>query len=101
MSAMFTEHAVENMRQRDVSQSDLVHLLETVERVANNPIELTQSGDVVRVGRRRGENTFIVRAGDMRALISVKPEQVIVMNVYRADMVEREKEASEPGHIAT
>jgi hypothetical protein len=93
-AAMFTDHAVEHMRQRDFTQIDLADLLKTVERMADNPAELRHSKDVVRVGRQQGEETFIVRSGDMRAIIAIdpaKPEKVFVLSVYRADISEQDK----------
>jgi len=93
-AAMFTDHAVERMRQKDFTQIDLADLLKTVERVADDPTELRHSRDVVRVGSQQGEETFIVRSGDMRAIIAIdpaEPEKVFVLSVYRANMSDQDK----------
>lgn len=88
MSAMFTQQALERMRERDVAQHEMDSLLETVQRLAEDPSVLVRSGEVERVKQKQGDDAFIVRAGEMRALVTVDPavpEQVIVMSVYRAD----------------
>jgi hypothetical protein len=99
VSALFTQHAVERLRERRMTPTDRARLLDAIQRVADNPSELTRSVGVVSVGRYRDEDTFIVRAGDMRAVVIVdraKPTQVTVINVFRADETEQQAQI-DPG----
>ncbi|MDP4025942.1 hypothetical protein Q8W71_25240 [Methylobacterium sp. NEAU 140] len=86
MNAVFTQSAVERMRGRDITETDVNRLLAIVERVAQQPGTLTNPENAVRLGRE--EETFIVRAGEMRAVVTIdpaQPERIIVLSVYRAD----------------
>jgi hypothetical protein len=88
MNAVFTQHAVDRMRAQGLKAVDVNRILQQVEHVVQDRQTLTHSDDVVRLGILRGEETFIVRAGDMRAVLAVtgdRPEQVVVVGVYRAD----------------
>ncbi|MCJ2134501.1 hypothetical protein MKK69_10620 [Methylobacterium sp. J-026] len=88
MNAVFTQHAVDHMRAQGLKTVDVDRLLQRVERVAQDRETLTHSDDVVRLGMLSGEEAFLVRAGDMRAVLAVtrdRPERVVVVGVYRAD----------------
>jgi hypothetical protein len=56
MSAVFTQHAVERMRERGLTQAEVMRLLEVVEQVADDPGERSRSHNVLRVGRQRGDD---------------------------------------------
>ena len=88
MNAVFTQHAVDRMRADGLDAIAVNRLLQQVAHVAQDRKTLTHSDDVIRLGMLSGEETFIVRAGDMRAVLAVThdcPEQVVVVGVYRAD----------------
>ena len=100
MNTVFTQHAVARMQARDVNDIDVSRLLEKVEHVSRDRETLTRSEDVVRLGKRHGEETFIVRAGDMRAVLALtqdRPEQMIVLGVFRADEAPSSIDRLQPG----
>ncbi|SDN02072.1 hypothetical protein SAMN05216360_10599 [Methylobacterium phyllostachyos] len=88
MNAVFIQHAVDRMRAQGLKAVAVNRLMQQVEHVVQDRETLTHSDDVVRLGILRGEETFIVWAGDMRVVLGVTgdhPEQVVVVGVYRAD----------------
>lgn len=93
MNAMFTQHAIDRMRERGIDQADVIRLLDAVELASDNPSALAERGNLVRVGRKQGEEAYIIRAGDMRAVITSDPSQpgqLVVVSVFQAEDSEKE-----------
>jgi len=87
MSVVFTKHAVERMHQLDATDHDLGPLLADVERFSGDVGMLDTSAEVVRMRPAGGEKVFIVRSGNIRAVLIVDPalpERVNVATVFVA-----------------
>lgn len=84
MSVVFTQHAIERMRELELSSHfDLAPLLSAVERVSSTPEMLSNSP---RVSRLRDGN-LVLRVGRVRAILTRDPEvpeRLVVASIYEA-----------------
>lgn len=90
MNVVFTQHAVDRMRERGFDPSDVNHLLGVIDRVSKTPDKLTNSPDVALLKLKGKEAMYLVRAGSLRAVLiadtGTSPDGgrdgIIVANVY-------------------
>ena len=86
MSIVFTDHAVERMRERDVTQHDVGSLLAVMEQVTIDPKALEALGKLVRL-EREDDIFYIIRSGSLRAVLTSDrqhPDRLVVASVYQA-----------------
>lgn len=104
MSAVFTQHAIERMREREISGADVKRLIEAVDNATKTPGGLESSQDVALLRHKGREAMYLVRAGTLRAVLirkdTERPEDgegtVVVANVYGRDEEEIGKSLSGP-----
>jgi hypothetical protein len=90
MNVVFTQHAVDRMRERGFDPSEVNHLLGVIDRVSETPDKLTNSPEVALLRLKGQEAMYLVRAGSLRAVliddIGKKPDGgrdgIVVANVY-------------------
>ncbi|SIR56242.1 MULTISPECIES: hypothetical protein [Acidiphilium] len=84
MNAVFTQHALNQMEEREVDRPDVNRLLRLLDRVTKTPGGLDNSSDVVLISRDSDSATYIVRVGSLRVVLisDTSKDKIFVANVY-------------------
>lgn len=99
MSAVFTEHAVDRMREiaeQPAEKAELADLLVALNEAATPATLLRVLPGTVQLMRGSRGDVLVATRGHMRAVIATdpsRPEEMIVTNVYRASEEEPEGDA--------